>query len=120
MVAMGRLNVKNGTPVGNAHLCKSCTWGHFIAGYRESDQLAICNYVSPNLVVPFVVHECTEFSDKFKPTFEQMSKLAIDIQPTRASARTAGFSTSEPLRPVRVGCPDEDEDEDEAALGRGD
>ena len=38
---MGKLNVKNGTPVGREHLCKRCTWGQFMTGYRESDLVVI-------------------------------------------------------------------------------
>ncbi len=112
---MGKLNVKNGTPVGNTHLCKSCTWGQFMTGYRESDLLVICTNTSPNMVVPFTVYECSEYSDKHKPTWEQMKKLAVDFQPLRIS-KTAGFRTVETLRPVRRN--DEDEDEDEVALVR--
>ena len=113
---MGKLNVKNGTPVGNAHLCKHCNWGQFMTGYRESDVLAICTNARPNIVVPFTMHECSEFSDKHKPNWEQMEKLAIDIQPVRISTRTAGFSADGPVRTIRVA--GEEADEDEAALGR--
>jgi hypothetical protein len=110
---MGKLNVKNGTPIGNTHLCRSCLMGQCITGYRESDLLVICNNTNPNIVVPFTVYECTEYSDKFKPNWEQMQKLAIEVQPTRISTRTAGFSTTETKLPVRR--IDEDEDQDEAA-----
>lgn len=115
---MGKLNVKNGTPVGNAHLCRSCTWGQFITGYRESDMLAICTNTSPNVVLPFAVMECTGYSDKHKPDWSQMEKLAIDIAPVRISGKTAGFSTFGPLRPAAKTVADDDADEDEAALGR--
>ena len=64
---MGKLNVKNGTPVGGAHLCRSCSWGQFIVGYRESDMLAICTNTSPNVVLPFTVYECSNYADKHKP-----------------------------------------------------
>jgi hypothetical protein len=113
---MGKLNVMNGTPVGNAHLCRSCNWGQFTTGYRESDLLAICTNTSPNVVLPFTVYECTEYSDKHKPNWEQMEKLAIEVQPTRISTKTAGFSTVEKVLPVRR--IDDDEDEDEAASTR--
>jgi hypothetical protein len=106
---MGKLNVKNGTPVGNAHLCKSCSWGQFMTGYRQSDVMAICTNASPNIVVPFTMYECSEFSDKHKPNWEQMEKLAINIQPVRVSSRTAGFSAAGPVRTINV--PDEEEDE---------
>ena len=112
---MGKLNVKNGTPTGTTHLCMSCTWGQFITGYRESDRLAICNNTHPNLVLPFTVYECSSFEDKHRPDYRQMEKLAINIQPVRISSRTAGFSTSNPPKPVTVSDGDEDEGEDEVA-----
>ena len=115
---MGKLNVKNGTPVGNAHLCMNCSWGQCITGYRESDRLVICNKTSPDFVVPFTVLDCSCFEDKYKPDWRQMQKLAIDIQPVRVSAKTSGFSViSTPQPTVGVGG-DEDEDEDEVALSR--
>jgi hypothetical protein len=111
---MGKLNVKNGTPVGNTHLCKSCNWGQFMTGYRESDLIVICTNISPNIVVPFTVSECSEFSDKFKPTWDEMSKLAIDVNPVRVSAKTRGFYAVTTVQPVRVE-DDKDSDKDEAA-----
>jgi hypothetical protein len=107
---MGKLNVKNGTPVGNTHLCMNCSWGQCITGYRESDRLVICNKTSPDLVVPFTVLECTSFEDKHRPDWRQMQNLAIDIQPVRVSSRTAGFSTL--VEPRRVAVADENDDAD--------
>jgi len=77
---MGKLNVKNGTPVGNEHLCKSCSHALYVTGYRESDVLVICVLTDPSFRVPFVVHQCSDFLDKRKPDWEQMEKLAIEIQ----------------------------------------
>lgn len=110
---MGKLNVKNGTPLGNAHLCRGCQWGQVMTGYRESDLMVICTNTNPNIVVPFTLLECTEFDDKYKPNWEQMKNLAIEIQPVRVSAKTAGFCAARP-RPT-VARPD---DEDEAGLAR--
>jgi hypothetical protein len=113
---MGKVNVKNGTPVGSAHLCDGCHWGQFITGYRESDRLAICTNTSPNIVLPFTVYACSNFSDKHKPDWEQMKKLAIDIRPVRVSKKTAGFSTRVSPRPVAV--PGDGDKQDEAAITR--
>lgn len=116
---MGKLNVKNGTPVGNTHLCLSCSWGQFITGYRESDRLAICTNTSPNVVLPFTVYECTGFNDKHRPGWEQMEKLAINILPARHSSRTAGFSTAISPSPGTIpGRNEDDDEEDEVALIR--
>lgn len=108
---MGKLNVQNGTPVGSAHLCKSCGWGQVTTGYRDSDLLVICTNTSPNIAVPFAVCDCSEYSDKFRPGWEQMEKLALNIEPTRVSARTAGFSTVRRVQPIRRAGADEDDDE---------
>jgi hypothetical protein len=114
---MGKLNVKNGTPVGNAHLCERCSWGQYIRGYRESDRLVICTNTNQNIVVPFTVLDCTSFNDKHLPDWKQMEKLAIDVNTVRVSAKTAGFSVGTKTRPTRT--PDVDDDvEDEAAINR--
>jgi hypothetical protein len=43
-----------------------------------------------------------------------MTKLAIELNPARVSAKTRGFHASTKVQPVRVG-DDEDDDQDEAA-----
>ena len=98
---MGKLNVKNCTPVGNDHLCKSCSYGQITTGYRESDVLAFCTNTSPNFRVPFTVHECSEYYDKHRPDWEQMKKLAIEIQPIRVSKKTRGFDVATTLQPEK-------------------
>ena len=112
---MGKLNVKNGTPVGSEHLCKNCRNGQFVTGYRESDVLVICALSTPSFRLPFVVHECTDFSDKHRPDWKQMEKLAIDVQPVRVSKKTRGFFTSlQPAKPeYEPAANEEDDDEDE-------
>lgn len=111
---MGKLNVKNGTPVGNEHLCRRCSWGQCMTGYRESDFAVICTNTNPNIKVPFAILDCSEFSDRNRPDWEQMKKLAIEIAPARISTRTAGFNTLTKVKPIRVAEGD-DTDEDEAA-----
>jgi hypothetical protein len=72
--------------------------------------------------VAFPVHECSEYYDKHKPDYDQMKKLAIDIDPRRFTKKTSGFSLTEVLRPstheVEDGTEDEEEDESEVALIR--
>jgi len=106
---MSILSGKKGAPLGSPHLCKSCNWGQFMTGYRDSDRLAVCTNTNPNMVVPFAMLECSGFSDRNRPDYDQMKKLAIDIRPGRISSKTAGFSTNSPLRPARKADQDEDE-----------
>ena len=113
---MSKLKVKNGTPVGNEHLCRSCSNGQYTVGYRESDVLAICNNSRPSRVLPFTVYECTDYQDRNRPDWDQMHKLALTLNETRRKP-IRGFSGNGFSRvPVIVEDECEDEDKGEAAL----
>jgi hypothetical protein len=109
---MGKLNIKGGTPIGSVTLCKTCTSAHIITGYRESEMIAICTDVHPNLVLPFTVHECTGYYDKGRPSWDQMQKLALHITP--APLKTAGFKLGLGFdqTAIKVAVEDEVEDDD--------
>jgi hypothetical protein len=95
--AMARPYVKGGTPVTAASKCNTCNYAHIMTGFRESEKVVMCNEVHPNIVVPFVIFECTGYYDKNLPDWEQMEKLAIDV----ASAPfkpVSGFSSPASLR----------------------
>ena len=114
---MSKLKVKNGTPVGNVHLCRNCSHGQFTTGYRESDVLVICTNSSPARLVPFPVHECTDFWDRNRPGYVEMTKLALNFSDGRRKA-IAGFRNSGFAR-IPVVAEDGREDvEDEAAINR--
>jgi hypothetical protein len=118
-MAMGKMKFKDGTPVGNENLCLRCSWAQVMTGYRESDRLVICNKTSPDMVVPFVMLDCTGFDDKHRPNWQQMQKLAIRLPSPRVSGRTRGFSAAVEPRPATVAAEDDDEDnKGEAALAR--
>ena len=78
---MSKPFIKGGTPVGSESLCKTCSYAHIMTGYRESESVTLCNEVNPNIVVPFVIYECSSYYDKNRPSWKQMEKLAIDITP---------------------------------------
>lgn len=119
---MGNTYVKNGTPVGNEHLCKSCNWGQIVTGYRESEVLAFCTNTSPTIRLPFTVHKCTEYQDKSRPDWQQMEKLAIQIDPIRVSKKVRGFTLPNPQQPEKpeyepaIAANEDEEDEDENEL----
>ena len=110
---MGKLNVKNGTPVGNEHLCRSCNWGQYTTGYKESEVMVFCTNTSPNFRVLYQIRDCSEYYDKHKPDYDEMKKLAIDLNPRRMSTKTKGFNVTEVLRPLAVPVEEEEEEEDE-------
>jgi hypothetical protein len=78
---MSKPYIKGGTPVGSESLCKTCCYSHIMTGYRESESITMCNEVNPNIVVPFVIYECSSYYDKNRPNWEQMQKLAIHVTP---------------------------------------
>ena len=87
---MGKMNVKGGTPSGWASLCTTCTWAHIISGFRESELVVICTEVVPNFTLPFKVKECTKYLDRNRPSYDAMTKLAIDVEPC-SSLKPVGF-----------------------------
>jgi hypothetical protein len=88
---MGKIHVKNGTPVGSCSRCDSCMHAHVMEGYRETEVIVYCTYALDHpILVPFKVRECSNYTDKNRPTWEQMKDLALDIQPL-TSAKSAGF-----------------------------
>jgi len=112
---MGKVYIKNGTPVGAESLCKTCANALVFTGYRESEQTTMCTYVHPNIVLPFTVNTCTGYYDKNRPSYKQMQDLAIDVTP--APLKPVGFKigAQEPLRvQTRVNVDfDEDDDDDD-------
>ena len=112
---MSKTYVKGGTPVGSVSLCRTCTGAHIMRGYRESELITMCNDVSPNIVVPFTIYECSGYYDKNRPSWDQMEKLAIDVTP--APMKPVGFKTGVGFREtavekVSVDSLDGDEDEE--------
>jgi len=108
---MGKPYVKGGTPVGTTSLCKTCSYAHIMTGYRESELVTMCNEVNPNIVVPFVIYECTSYYDKNRPNWEQMEKLAIDVVTTPMKPvgfkSSPGFTQTTLVRPIVT---DDDDD----------
>lgn len=88
---MGNLYVRNGTPIGTASKCTTCTHAHVVEGYRESEIIVMCTYASYDraLMIPFRVKSCTNHEDRAKPTWSQMQKLAIPL--SDAVRKPAGF-----------------------------
>lgn len=81
--------VKNGTPIGSQSRCESCEHSHILRGFRESEEVTYCYYATL-LKVPFKVRDCSNYSDKARPNWEQMKDLAIELNPV-SYAKPAGF-----------------------------
>lgn len=93
---MSKPYIKGGTPIGSESLCRTCASAHIMTGYRESEQITVCTDTNPNVVLPFKIHDCTGYYDKNRPTFDQMTKLAIDVTPD--PLKPVGFKISKGFR----------------------
>jgi hypothetical protein len=87
-----------------------------MTGYRESERVTMCNSIHPNIVVPFLIYECTSYHDKNKPTWQQMQKLAIHVSP--GNPKPVGFKVGAgfgetTVRVVEDVAEDEDDEDDE-------
>jgi hypothetical protein len=103
--------IKGGTPIGSASLCRTCTNAHVMSGYRDSELLTMCTEVHPNIVVPFVIHTCSNYYDKNRPSWKQMEDLALDVTP--APLKPVGFKTGTGfVTTVKLTRPATDEDDD--------
>lgn len=59
----------------------------------------------------FVMYECTRYYDKNRPTWNQMEKLAIRVEP--GTLKPVGFKTGVGFDGPRVTVGAEDEDDDD-------
>jgi hypothetical protein len=66
-----------------------------------------CNFTNPVIRVSFKVRDCSNYQDRNRPDWDQMEKLAIDVQ-VSSSMKAAGFRLA--------GDEDEQEDTDECLL----
>ena len=89
---MGKINIKNGTPIGSASVCESCCYAQIMRGYRESELLVYCNFPTPSMIVPFKLTECS------RSTFRQVAPSPRDSASlaslTRMSLRNLNPSTN--------------------------
>ena len=77
--------------MGEQSKCASCTHAHILRGFRESEEIVYCIFgLDQMLLVPFKVRDCSNYTDKHRPTWEQMQDLAIEIRPV-SLAKPAGF-----------------------------
>jgi hypothetical protein len=107
---MGKPYIKGGTPIGSDSLCRTCSYAHIMTGYRESEMVTICGEVHPNIVVPFLIYECSSYYDKNRPNYDQMQKLAIDVVP--GPLKPVGFKIGVGFHEAAVARVSDDEDDD--------
>lgn len=87
---MRNITIDGGTRQHGDSLCRTCYWAHIQRGFRESEELLHCCF-SRFRLIPFPVAECTDYCDKTVPSRQEMERIALTIDPSRAR-RAAGFA----------------------------
>lgn len=86
------IHIKNGTPLEGPSLCESCSRSHVVKGYRQNEQLVVCQALYPERRVRFPVRDCSNYAHKGRLTLRQMEEIAWTLMP-RGPKRKAGFAT---------------------------
>ena len=82
--------VKNGASRGNSSLCESCVNGHIERGYRENEEMIICEATYFGHRVYFRVRECSNYTERKRQRLCDMEEIAWILEP-RGGKRVAGF-----------------------------
>ena len=62
-----------------------------LRGFRESEEVLICQFVYPNRAVPFAVRDCNDYRSSITLSPKQMEEIALII-PTEPARKPAGFA----------------------------
>lgn len=89
---MVKVTIKGGTPEGCESLCRSCTRGHIITGFRASEEEVFCRTFYIEREIHFPVRECTFYEDKRLATKTEMEEIAWHLRSTNGKPlRNLGF-----------------------------
>ncbi len=97
---MVKIRVLGGTPEGSDSLCKSCTRGHVIKGFRASEELVFCRFLYIEREIHFPVHQCTFYEDRRIASKEAMQEIAWSLR-TFSPTRNVGFVSSAQVRQIQ-------------------
>ncbi len=84
------VHVRNGTPLHGPSLCETCVNAHIKKGFRESEELVVCQATYPEHRVPFRVRECSGYIEVKRQSLKQMEDMAWILAP-KGVKRQAGF-----------------------------
>ena len=83
-------------------LCRTCTKGHIITGFRATEEEVFCRTFYIEREIRFPVRECTFYEDKRIATKDDMVEIAWHLRTPSKLCRDMGFAgtaTSEPTSP---------------------
>ena len=89
---MVTITIKGGTPEGYESLCKTCTRGHIISGFRATEEEVFCRTFFIEREIRFPVRECTFYEDRRLASKEDMEEIAWHLRSTTGKpTRNVGF-----------------------------
>ena len=96
--------MKGGTPQGSESLCRTCTCGHIIKGFRASEEEVYRRYFYLEREIHFPVSQCTFYEDRRlanRRRWKTSPGFSVPTCPGAASASSArdGFGKSKPKPP---------------------
>lgn len=92
---MVKVIVRTAIPEGCDTLCRSCTHGHIITGFRATEEEVFCRTFYIEREIRFPVRECTFYEDKRLATKEDMVEIAWHLRTPSKPSREMGFVGSD-------------------------
>lgn len=90
---MVTIAIKNSSLEGYESLCRTCTRGHIISGFRATEEEVFCRTFYIEREIRFPVRECTFYEDKRLATKEDMVEIAWHLRSTTSKPnRGVGFA----------------------------
>lgn len=106
---MVTIRVKGGTPSGTDSLCRTCSRGHVIKGFRATEEEVFCRYFYIEREIRFAVSECTFYEDRRLASKTEMEEIAWYLT-TRKAGRAVGFISADKFREEREAAAPANED----------
>jgi hypothetical protein len=97
---MVKIRVLGGTPEASDTLCKTCTRGHVIKGFRLTEQVVYCRTFYIEREILFPVRECTFYEDRRVASKEDMEEIAWRLR-TMSPTRHVGFVSAAQFRQLQ-------------------
>jgi hypothetical protein len=96
---MVTIRVKGGIPEGCESLCRTCTRGHIITGFRATEEEVFCRTFYIEREIRFPVRNCTFYEDKRLASKEDMEEIAWRLRSTTSKPnQSLGFVSAAQLQ----------------------
>lgn len=91
------IKVTGAIPSAGSSLCRTCSHGHVIKGFRATEEEVFCRFFFLERRIHFAVSECTFYEDRRLASKAEMEEIAWFLT-TRKPGRTVGFVSAAQFR----------------------